>query len=1738
MRAGGFVVSSNEAGWQAAIHTVVHRVGRHFGFQAFNLDPRSEAREPTFIPATIFLVTDHLYHLLVKNYMRRDKASGTDEYRWTRSVYRLHATIFQGYRDWCRHVDLPERIKELALEELRKGGEAVVRASAAGLEWEYLLEELSLYFLMYSEGANLRHTPEALWFLFWCLRNSHEKQMQITVPPPSDARSASYIARTPELAKDLMKLRIHLRNKYQRQISAWRQEQGAKPDGEMRSIKELADIHTAAKAGITASALFEGRGSREVNMVAEMVAYGDSGAYLDKLVTPIFAFLAVEVDRKGTSGVEIAARVTYDDVNESLCMPGVVHKTLARLGVQWDKKTRGIRVPKDLYTNLMAVGSVEIVTSGSGDGGDAKPPAPAPARLSFDAASARDWWGGFVFGKTYVERRSLFTMYRRVAGRRTFFRIWAFLILEFHFMCVMLWGWPATKRGSYYALCSVPCNHAFLSLAEQVAGAWTQRAPAKGIRVLGRPFWGRYSHGIIDWLALNVVLYLALTAQLTGFFSFDIFYYVVMGYSGLVVVHAVVTTRDGYCVSLSNQLGARLRRWRRDPRACCGAAWTPLIWLLERTGWSNFFSNLVFWVLVLGAKFAFDWYALMKPLKDPVIALWNFDWLRNGDNWGDADAILVVARCLPSFLVMMNDAQARQRLVMVFYYIIMALFGSIKGIVQLNLGSVSTFQEVVVSFHKAPKRWWDACTSKKGKENLFNAIDGLTSGGTTVARRGGGDYSVPGVHVNQDALAALTAKRAMDRTRLSATERLLQNTQDMVKQSEAKKVLTYFEDNRVAMWLVFSDVWNAIVEELRAVDLVCDGERDNLLFVHLDIDPTIEILEGMRPFMMPVFFYGGQISKALESASLNAAQQVALTEIRSLLTWLLMQLGVVNREQADVLLRFQPLPRPSTLDHRAARSAGVDEVVKLLKALQSLQARVPDDAARRNRWMAAVGVRGNLEKLVRILRQEAKAVLDEHRKPPVSAADTNPGRRMHKQAAELLEVLNEVEVDRLDRWRWQAYVGEEAALDVLYQETPDTPSKRCLAKVVKQVAKMLQTSAKGAQPRGEEAQRVLSVFAASLKNPTLETPPSIEDMLSWNTLTPHYEEDVIYALNSVSVAKHFGMDAVAARGMSDLMRENEDGVSVMQWLRSAYPSDWDNLLERLKPKLGGLDPRHVTDADFDVGGPLHHVQMELLLWASYRGQLLARTVRGMMAYEKAIRLLAHLECPQPPGMSDVKYLSLVDDVCRSKFTYVVASQVYAANRYSSSPKGRWLARGVDILLHQYPSLRVAFIDTFHGQAGSQQYTVLIRGQVGTPASDPEGTQELYSAFHISEDVFAGYNAVQRSGSVKFKEYISVGKGRDMGFDSINLFESKVSGGNGEQVMSRDVHRLCTQFDFFRLLSFYHSGSLGFFIFRSRTTAFYFANDVQYGGAKYIPTGRGYAIKHNTFVYTSYARSHLYYAAELLLLAILLLLIETTSYAGVAWSTWMVSISILWSPFWFNPQTFQLERCKDDFEAWLLWMTDVTDTSTNTTWFSWNKSQLEKARNEGRTQTNPLATALRGVVSGLPTALLVVASITRLDNTTYNKWIVFATLSGGFWGCMVVVCVIIFIPDALSVGVGIKNLILILLANFSGAAFLVQVLVYAFRGSLSARRVVDSAYRMLDWFMGYFLFAFLFLLSFLFIFDKIQGALLFNMKFAKALERSRLLEANYLTSYVDRASERSKKTLKEEVMKELGADKKS
>ena len=86
-----------------------------------------------------------------------------------------------------------------------------------------------------------------------------------------------------------------------------------------------------------------------------------------------------------------------------------------------------------------------------------------------------------------------------------------------------------------------------------------------------------------------------------------------------------------------------------------------------------------------------------------------------------------------------------------------------------------------------------------------------------------------------------------------------------------------------------------------------------------------------------------------------------------------------------------------------------------------------------------------------------------------------------------------------------------------------------------------------------------------------------------------------------------------------------------------------------------------------------------------------------------------------------------------------------------------------------------------------------------------GMSKASRGINLSEDVFAGFNATIRGHSVGFKEYVQVGKGRDVGLQQTYKFEAKLSQGNAEQSLSRDVDRICDRLDFFRLMSFYYGG---------------------------------------------------------------------------------------------------------------------------------------------------------------------------------------------------------------------------------------------------------------------------------------------------------------------------------------------
>ncbi|XP_011037935.1 PREDICTED: callose synthase 3 [Populus euphratica] len=209
-------------------------------------------------------------------------------------------------------------------------------------------------------------------------------------------------------------------------------------------------------------------------------------------------------------------------------------------------------------------------------------------------------------------------------------------------------------------------------------------------------------------------------------------------------------------------------------------------------------------------------------------------------------------------------------------------------------------------------------------------------------------------------------------------------------------------------------------------------------------------------------------------------------------------------------------------------------------------------------------------------------------------------------------------------------------------------------------------------PSNLEARRRISFFSNSLFM-DMPTAPKVRNMLSFSVLTPYYTEDVLFSL-------------------LDLEVPNEDGVSILFYLQKIFPDEWNNFLERVDCS----SEEELKRRD--------NLDEELRLWASYRGQTLTRTVRGMMYYRHALELQAFLDMAGDEDlMEGYKAIELSTDdqskggrsllaqcqaVADMKFTYVVSCQQYGIHKRSGDPRAQDILR----LMTTYPSLRVAYID--------------------------------------------------------------------------------------------------------------------------------------------------------------------------------------------------------------------------------------------------------------------------------------------------------------------------------------------------------------------------------------------------------------------------------------------------------------
>ncbi|KAG8386708.1 hypothetical protein BUALT_Bualt03G0177100 [Buddleja alternifolia] len=225
-------------------------------------------------------------------------------------------------------------------------------------------------------------------------------------------------------------------------------------------------------------------------------------------------------------------------------------------------------------------------------------------------------------------------------------------------------------------------------------------------------------------------------------------------------------------------------------------------------------------------------------------------------------------------------------------------------------------------------------------------------------------------------------------------------------------------------------------------------------------------------------------------------------------------------------------------------------------------------------------------------------------------------------------------------------------------------------------------------PMNLEARRRITFFANSLFM-TMPSAPKVRNMLSFSVLTPYYREPVLYSTE-------------------ELNKENEDGITTLFYLQKIYPDEWKNYLERIQ------DPKLDKDRS----------EMDRQ-WVSYRGQTLARTVRGMMYYRETLELQCFLDFADDNAIFggyraiDINhrdYRTLKEQaqaLADLKFTYVVSCQVYGAQKKSSDAQDRSCYANILNLMLTYPSLRVAYIDereeTVSGKPEKVYYSVLVKG---------------------------------------------------------------------------------------------------------------------------------------------------------------------------------------------------------------------------------------------------------------------------------------------------------------------------------------------------------------------------------------------------------------------------------------------
>ena len=144
---------------------------------------------------------------------------------------------------------------------------------------------------------------------------------------------------------------------------------------------------------------------------------------------------------------------------------------------------------------------------------------------------------------------------------------------------------------------------------------------------------------------------------------------------------------------------------------------------------------------------------------------------------------------------------------------------------------------------------------------------------------------------------------------------------------------------------------------------------------------------------------------------------------------------------------------------------------------------------------------------------------------------------------------------------------------------------------------------------------------------------------------------------------------------------------------------------------------------------------------------------------------------------------------------IYSMTVGAVGRFMALQDTSFVMLGQRVLGYTAARLHYGHPDVFDG--------LNVRGGVGMSKASAQ--------LNLSEDLFYGFDMVQRGGRATYVPYIRYGKGREVSLFNCTVFEDKLARGAALTLKSADVYRLSRQLDVLTYLSLYF-GALGHFNF--------------------------------------------------------------------------------------------------------------------------------------------------------------------------------------------------------------------------------------------------------------------------------------------------------------------------------------